>query len=188
MYFKRKEGKYKSDIKTLDFYNYYVERVKNPLTYLQFSKILQEVNKNCIYKLALTGEEFRLPNNLGVLYVAKRKINIKLKDDGSIDTRNLKPDWKKTKTLWEKKYKGVSPDEIVKIPDKPIVYYLNEHTNKYRMVFNWDRRTTNIRNQSLYVFRVVRTLKAQVAKYFIESGNTNYYEIKPSTKNWNERI
>ena len=45
------------------------------------------------------------------------------------------------------------------------------------MVYNWDRRTSNVKNQSYYVFRVVRTLKTEVAKYFIESGNTNYYEL-----------
>lgn len=54
---------------------------------------------------------------------------------------------------------------------------MNEHSNKYRMVFNWDRRTSNVKNQSLYILRIVRTLKAEVAKYFVESGNTNYYEF-----------
>lgn len=177
MYFKRRKGKYKASVRTEDFYNFYKEKVKNPLPCLEFSKVIQEVNKNCIFKLALTGEEFRIPYGLGVVYIAKRKINIKLNDDGTVNTRNLKPDWKKTKALWEKKYPGISAEEIIKIPDKPIVYYLNEHSNKYRMVYNWDRRTSNVKNQSYYVFRVVRTLKTEVAKYFIESGNTNYYEL-----------
>lgn len=57
MYFKRKEGKYKSDVKTKDIYNFYSEKVKNPLSALDFSKIIQEVNKNCIYKLALPFKE-----------------------------------------------------------------------------------------------------------------------------------
>ena len=177
MYFKRKEGKYKADVKTKDLYNYYVSKISNPLSYLEFSKIIQDVNKNCIYKLALTGEEFRLPYGLGVVYLAKRKINIKLNDDGTLNTRNLKADWKKTKELWERKYPGISAEEIVKIKNKPIVYYMNEHSNKYRMVFNWDRRTSNVKNQSLYILRIVRTLKAEVAKYFVESRNTNYYEF-----------
>jgi len=181
MYFKRKEGRYVSDVKTRDIYNFYAETIDNPLSYLDFSKVIQEVNKNCIYKLALTGEEFRLPYGLGVIYIAKRKINFKLNDDGTLNTRNLKVDWKKTKELWEKKYPGVDAEDIVKIPDKPRVYYLNEHSNKYRMVFNWDRRTSNVKNQSLYLFRVVRTLKAEVAKYFIESGNTNYYELNTNS-------
>ena len=180
MYFKRKEGKYKSDLKTRDIYNFYKEKIKDPLPYLEFSQIIQEVNKNCIFKLALTGEEFRLPYGLGVLYVAKRKINIKLNDDGSIYLKNLKVDWKKTKELWEKKYPGIPAEEITDIKDKPKVFYLNEHSNKYRMVYNWDRRTSNVKNQSLFLFRVVRTLKAEVAKYFMESGNTDYYELKPS--------
>lgn len=183
MYFKRKEGKYKSDVKTKDIYNFYSEKVKNPLSALDFSKIIQEVNKNCIYKLALTGEEFRMPYGLGVLYVAKRKIHLKLNEDGSLYLKNLKIDWKKTKELWEKKYPGLTSEEITEIKDKPKVFYLNEHSNKYRMVYCWDRRTSNMKNQSLYLFRVVRTLKAEVAKYFVESGNTDYYELKPSTKN-----
>ena len=179
MYFKRKEGKYKSDIKTKDFYNHYKQKISNPLSLSDFSKIINEVNKNCIYKLALTGEEFRLPYGIGVLYVAKRKINLMLNDDGTIYLKNLKVDWKKTKELWEKRYPGLSPEDIKKIPDKQKVYYLNEHSNKYRMVYNWDRRTSVMKNQSLYLFRVVRTLKAEVAKYFVESENTDYYELKP---------
>lgn len=178
MYFKRKEGKHNTNVKTKDFYKHYKEKVKEPLPALLFSQIIQDVNKNCIFKLALTGEEFRLPYGLGVLYIAKRKIPILLNDDGTVNTRNLKPDWKKTKSLWEKRFPGVPAEEVVKIKDKPIVYYLNEHSSKYRMVYNWDRRTSNVKNQSYFLFKVVRTLKAEVARYFVESGNTNYYELK----------
>ena len=177
MHFKRKEGKYKADLVTRDIYKFYVNKVKNPLSYTVFSKIIQEVNKNCIYKLALTGGEFRMPYGTGVLYVAKRKINLKLNPDGTVYLKNLKVDWKKTKELWEKRYPGISAEDIVKIKDKPKVFYLNEHSNKYRMVYNWDRKTCNMKNQSLYLFRVARTLKSEVAKYFVESGNTNYYEL-----------
>ena len=59
-------------------------------------------------------------------------------------TANLKIDWKKTKELWEKKYPGLTSEEIIEIKDKPKVFYLNEHSNKYRMVYCWDRRTPSL--------------------------------------------
>lgn len=87
MYFKRRKVNISLMLRQRIFYNS-SEKVKNPLSALDFSKIIQEVNKNCIYKLALTGEEFRMPYGLGVLYVAKRKIHLKLNEDGSLYLKN----------------------------------------------------------------------------------------------------
>lgn len=185
MYFIRNKGKYIADVKTPELYEFYKGRVENPLSYAQFSRVIQDVNKNCIYKLALTGQEFRLPAGLGVLYISKRKILPKFDENGKLDIKNLKPDWKKTKELWATKYPDVSAKDLKAIKDKPIIYFMNEHSDRYRMLFNWDKRTCNIMNQSFFAFSVVRTLKSEVAKYFVESGNTDYYEYK--VKNYCKR-
>lgn len=168
----RSEGKYNSDFTVLDIYRFYRDSVKNvnkiPIDQSTFRKILRYYNTKVCEEIVENSEELRMPYRLGYLRIKKFKFRLILDADGNIKKSHLKPDWKKTKELWEN-------NEDAKL-NKKLVYHTNKHTQGYYFKFYWDKRTCNIKNSSVYSLAMTRTNKRLIAKTIKTKENIDYYE------------
>lgn len=156
-----REHKHMITIRNIDRYNYYRKTIKDKdkrykIDILKWGDILREFNTIVVDKIINDSYEFKMPCNLGYLRIKKVKQKFKTDENGKIITRNLCPDWKKTKELWNK-------DPIAK-KNKKLIYHLNKHSSSYYYKWYWDRITSTVKNQSLYKFIPVRQNKKDLAK------------------------
>lgn len=135
----------------------------------EYRDILMDINNEVMDLIISEGFEFRLPYRLGTLRIRKKKIKYRFKEDGTLDTQNLKVDWKSTNDLWNK-------DEEAK-KNKTVVFHTNAHTNKYLLGFFWSKRTSKSRNLSVISFHASRANKRRLAKVSKNPYKTvNYLE------------
>ena len=178
--FKRGKRKTIADYKTQDIYKHYKikckERNLEPVPYGKFAKILRVFNENRINLVIMENIEFHMPFRTGSIRVKKKEVKIKIKDNGDVDKRNLSINWKKTKEYWMKQYPNLTSEEIKEIPNKKLIYELNEHTDGFRFIYYWDKITCNIKNQSAYSFTATRTNKEKLTVALKTIRNLNYYE------------
>lgn len=140
----------------------------------KFSEAL-ELIINYIFELILEeGDEYRLPKQLGTLRVKRIKFKLRLGEDGNVNKNSLIPNFHACKQLWKSTYPDKSWEEIKNIKYKPMVYFLNKHTNGYYNKFYWDKRTSTVKNQSLYKINIVRERTAQLS--LLSKQNKIYYE------------
>ena len=173
--YKRGRGKYQTDYHSDDFYNYYKSISKKPVSKKVFMEILKDIYGEVMKMILYEGSDVMLPHGMGSMRIQQQKINLKFGDDGKLKTR-LAVDWKATKALWEEKYPGLTSEEISKIPNKPVIRLINEHTDMYRYRWYWDKVTCTIKNQSLYRYKATTTYRDMAAKAFKTIPNLNYYE------------
>ena len=141
-----------------------------------FSNILKDFNLELARLIIEEAEEFKMPANLGTVRIGKYKRPIRFKEDGTVDNRYHNPDWKKCWDLWFKEYPGKSREEIKLIKGKPMVYYLNEHTEGYEFRLLWNKYGSAIINRQMYSIVLTFTNKRRIAKLIKSNPNTNYYE------------
>lgn len=163
----RNKNKFKVDYGLKDAYRYYrILDKDNLVTYEIFSKIVTEFNEAVMDVIIEKAGRFRLPGRLGDIRIKKKK-NV-------MDVNYLKPDWKACWKLWEEIYSDKTEDEIVKIPNKKIVYHLNDHSDNYYYKFYWDKATCNVRNNTAYCFIPTRTNKEKLVHQL--KLKTDYFE------------
>jgi len=154
-----------------DAYHLYCEKYNNPynLTQTQYSKVFKEIMEEVMKLVLFENTEIRLLANIGNLRVQKRKIKLKLDDEGNLITRNLRVDWLATNQLWDE-------DEDSK-KSKVLVYHMNDHTDRYNMRFYFDKRTSFIKNQTSYSLLMSRKWKRELAKILKdEKSKIDYFE------------
>jgi len=152
-----------------------------------YSGIQGDFNKEWMQELIIgKGIIFRMPYRLGDIVCKKFKQKLKLDKDGNIITRRLPVDWYKSKQKWYEMWPGKTLKELKSIPNKPVVYCLNEHSDGYRYTIKWD--TVNrggVKNSKVYNFvpnRANHRYLAKVAKN--PTGGVDYYESKPLRRRW----
>lgn len=136
-----------------DAYKLYRSTEKEPIDISTYRNITSSFIEFIIVKLS-QGKLVDLPDRLGELHFAGRKIKPKLDEDGNII--KLSVDWKETLKNWK-----VNPPT----KDKPnYVYHFNEHTCGVRYRFIWNRRSCMIKNKNFYIFIPARVLKRRFAQ------------------------
>lgn len=172
-----KRNRLKSDYTFKDLYKFYKKRYDNPLDRITYMRFLTEFYTEILNLVLYNGIDYNLPARLGSLRIRKRQNVQKINDDGEL-IHNLKPDWKKSKELWAKKYPDKTPKELKLIPHKPIVYHMNEHTDGYYFEWHWDKLTCNVKNQTAYRFEPIRNKKREASKAWqtIPKLRNIYYE------------
>ena len=175
--FKRKENKVKIDFGLKDICKYYQEHSRDPIEKSLIGRILREYNTEILRMMIYDGLDYSMSHRIGSFRIKKFDNSLKLNDEGEIANK-LRPDWAKTKEKWAELYKGASAEEIKKIPDKPIIYHLNNHTDGYVFRWYWDKVTSNIKNQSVYKFAPIRQMKREAAQAWKKHPElrTLYYE------------
>jgi hypothetical protein len=98
------------------------------------------------------GIKVRLPFRLGALQIVKKKMYFKTQIN-----KRLGIDWAATNKYGK------------------LIHHTNEHSDKYKFLYSWDRRTSRIKNIQSYRFIPCRTLKRTLAK-LIKEHNKDYFE------------
>lgn len=155
-----------------DAYKFYKSYSENPLPYKLFTAVWEDFIDKVTSGIVEHGKDFTMPFRLGSVGIRKQKIKVKMNEDGTIDKRYLRPDWKATKELWER-------DEEAK-KNKQLVFHLNKHFGGYNAKWFWDKSTCSVKNQSAYSLTMTRDNKRKLARaIFDEDLEVDYYEQKP---------
>jgi len=172
--YKRGPGKNPADYKFAEIFAFYKETYKDaalPRDVVRklYSKLFPAIVKLMIFE----NLDYRMPVRMGYLRVKKKAVAPSIDSSGNLDTRGLSVDYKKTKRLWQKLYPDKTAEEIKAIEGKPIVRELNEHSNGYRLVFFWDKTTSNLSNQNAYYVKLTRT-NCQTLSHGAKYNNLNF--------------
>jgi hypothetical protein len=176
--YKRGSGKINADYKSKDLYKFYKDKYNdvNYVSQTDYNRIIKEFNNEIIKLVIYDSMEFILPFRLGTLRIKRRKVEPKLDCNGNIDARNLSPNWKKTKALWQKQYPELTFDEMKSIPNKHIIRELNIHSDNYRYSWYWDKVISNIPNQNAYKINITRTHDQELSNAIKTIPNLEYYD------------
>ena len=154
-----------------DIYKFYKSYSDNPIEYATFVRIWKKFVKKVTDGIVLEGKDFIMPFRLGAVGIRKSKIIVQMNEDGSIDKRFLRPDWKSTKELWKR-------DEEAK-KRKQLVFHLNKHFGGYNCRWFWDKSTCAVQNQTAYSLTMSRENRRKLAAaIFNEELEVDYYEQK----------
>jgi len=191
---KRTKGKYTTDIRVKEIYNYYslfyfkeypttkegvVSKIpkihrkgKYYVSLTLFSKILKDFYKG-ISEEILKGYYFPLFSRMGNISIRKMKLTFKVDDTGELIT-NAPIDWKSTLDLWQE-------DEDAK-NQKILVRHINTHSNGYIYRWFYDRGLANFRNKTKYAFIPSRENQRNLAKLIKDENNEIDFYNRPRKK------
>lgn len=148
------QNKYQVDYGMLDFFRYYKKEYAykkfaskfndNPGLIVDASTYAAVVSDmlEMITEKIISGEQFKLPLNMGTIGIRKRKMNF----DTLLTNNMLKIDYHESRKVQQK------------------VYFTNEHTDGYRYKWKWDKRKCKIPGKSVYKFIPSLIIKRVVAK------------------------
>lgn len=132
-------------------YKYYKENALEPVDIKTYLKISSQFITFIMSKI-FEGFEVKLPARLGAFKIVGTKVKPRIGEDGEI--KGLAPNWPETKKLWDR-----DPEAKER---KQLVYCFNEHTNgiKYKLV--WSKKNVNIKNKTVYSFKLSRANKRKI--------------------------
>lgn len=155
----RSKGRYHSDFSNLKQYRMYTKEYSNPTSlklwnsmWIDFWNGYKDKDKEIqgiFEKIILENLEVELPYRMGTLKIAKKKVQVKLKPDGTLNTKILAVDWGATEQLWK--------DNSEAKKNKVRIFHTNAHTGGYRMSWNWNRTRANFKNKKYYNININRT-------------------------------
>lgn len=190
---KEKRGKQKekhpAHIKSRETYNYYLNKYcrsfvgKNGKTrkrgiidrneyfieYLDFNKIIDEINLALRHEIIYNTFDLRLPHRMGVIGIRKYNLTPYINKEGKV-VNPLPVDWGATWKLWE-------ADEVAK-KNKKIVRHYNKHTKGFIVEWVYLKRTANYKNKTVYKFIPCRTAKAKLAEALRDPFSKVDYYLK----------
>lgn len=160
-----------------DIYKFYKKNSVNPVDEKTFITAWREFATRITDQIVYEGKDFIMPFHLGPIGIRKQKIIVVLREDGTIDKRYLRPDWKATNELWNR-------DSEAK-ERKQLVFHLNKHFNGFNCKWFWDKGMCSIPNQSAYSLVMTRDNKRKLkSAIFDENRDVDYYEQRP--RQWRE--
>jgi hypothetical protein len=176
LYFKRGSRRILANYKMTEIYNFYKEQygdeaLPKEKVHEIYKKLFPEIVKLMVFE----NLDYRMPARLGYIRVKKKEVGPKIDKNGNLDTRKLSVDWKKTKRLWEKLYPEKTAEEIKLVEGKPVVREMNEHSGDCRLYWQWDKLTSNLRNQSAYFLNMVRDADNVLSHAVKMNKNINFY-------------
>lgn len=156
-YFGRGKNKLQNPYTMNDFFDYYKEQTCGNKLYdipkSLYVEIVSYYFKRIIEMIMLEGETFKLPSNLGIMYVGKKKMNF------NSEGKSISIDWKNTNKYGK------------------LIFFTNDHCNNYKYRFVWSRRDAAVKNIRKYHFIPSRTNKRALAS-IIFNKERDYFEIE----------
>lgn len=144
------------------------------VSYVQWLRICKKFNQRIMLSL-LQGYIFKMPYRLGTLGIVQVKKKIKFKENGELNTDNLVINWDKTMIMWKQMYPDcIKRSDYKKYKNKPVVYHTNEHTDGRVMKFHWKKKNSNMKNKSVYSFKVVPEYKQALSRLIIGNPNVQF--------------
>lgn len=166
-----------SDYSMDDFFRYYKKKTEtfgnpdrsnkfniNRTVYTKFlNRFFEEISKAIIEDCM----EFKLPGQIGEIRIRKKKYEVKINPDNTLNRRAMRINWQDTIKLWNKK-----PE----LREKNVyVYFDNKHTDYYIVSWYWKKqRKSYCHGISDYCFIPTRTNKRNLAKHF-KANPKKYY-------------
>lgn len=161
-----------------DVYKYY----KNSEWYNQaiskklYNEIIEEFFKLCTDEMITKGVSLTMPFYLGSIKIIKTKLKPKLNSDGTPNLKVIPVNYKATLELWKKLYPDIkNRKDYKKIKNKPLVRFINKHTDGYIFRFIWDKTTCLIKNQSFYNLVARHKLRRKLIDYVSNPLNEKNY-------------
>lgn len=155
MFFSRGPNKIQNLYTYKDSYEEYVKGVdeNSPynISYDEYVIICRKFYKAVMNEILEKGYVFKLPYNMGKIFVDKKKMKI------TETKKGLGIDWEMTNKCGK------------------VIYHLNEHSRGFKYMFTWQKFTHSMKNKNFYRFVPSRTNKRKLAK-LIKSGNYDYFE------------
>lgn len=146
------------------------------IDYRKFSSVIKDFNKELSRMVIEDAAEFKMPLRLGYVRLKKYKKKPHINEDGTIDKKGLSIDWPASKALWAREYPGKTLLELKQIHNKPLVYFLNEHTDGYGFMFYWNKKGSNAINRSLYSMVFTFSNNRHLAHVLKSDNKIDYYE------------
>lgn len=173
--YRRGPRKVLADYKFDDIYKFYKEvNGAKALPKATVKEIYRRLFPEIVKLIIFENLDFRMPARLGYIRIKKKLTEPKIDEEGNLDTRSLSINWKKTKRFWQKLYPGKSGKELKLIKGKPLIRELNESTDGYRMIWFWDKTTSNVKNQNAYYINMTRD-HDRLLTGALRANNLNYY-------------
>lgn len=124
--------------------NYITKETK--VLYKDFTTVCANVNKRISEKM-LEGKSFKFPNNLGIFYIRKRKLNFdKLKFNYALFNKTGQKS-----------------------------FFLNEHSRKFYAKWYWEKIACRIPGHTLYSFIPSRENKRALAQVMFQANGFKKY-------------
>lgn len=165
---KRTEGKILVDYGMKDYYKYYSNLSKNPVSNLKFNKVISQFNSKIVDLIINESLEFR-PTTLQMTFcVRKYKKVIRIKDGKLVN--NTPIDWKTTNELWENDSKAKDK--------KILIRYLNNHTSKFVFRIKALKNVGKYANKGLFKFKPCRGFQRALAKRILDPKQDNFEAYK----------
>ena len=171
-YLIRTSGKTNGDIKKGYFFKRYKKESEQPLDARVYNVFLKDLLQSYSEAIVEEGLELKL-GKLGRIRIRSKQLHF-FKKDGT-KAKSLRPDWKKCWELWEKKYPGLSRDEITELTKKPIVYHDNSHTQGEFYEHFWDKTTAVTKYQKFYNFNASRQYSRMIKGIVSKPNRTVFY-------------
>ena len=172
--FKRGEGKLNADYLTKDIYKHYLDTAKTPTVDAKtFSRVWTDFIDVRLQMVIFENVPLTMPGRLGEIFIRVGKRTNRILDDG---TFKFKVHWGDTKKKWAEMYPDKTPEEILEIPDKPLVAVSNETTEGKGVYWRWEKLTCNHRNHSVYRIRMTRKWSRMLSSYVQQLEKIPYYE------------
>jgi hypothetical protein len=146
------------------------------IEYDKFSSVIKEFNKELVRMIIEEATEFKMPLRLGYVRIKKYKKSPHINEDGTVDKKGLSIDWPSSKKLWDREYPDKTDIELKEIHKKPLVYYLNEHTDGYGFMLYWNKKGSNAANRGLYSLIFTFSNNRYLAKVLQGDKKVDYYE------------
>ena len=174
----KRHGRVKADYTAKNMYKWYKNKYPEAVDYNTYVEFLKEFYTEVLNLIIYNGIDYIMPGRLGSLRIRKGKNFQAIYKPKDMVIHNYKPDWKKTLELWEELYPNHSAEEVKAIPNKKIIYILNDHTDGSYFRWYWDKITSNVQNQTAYRFEPIRDKKREAAQAWKEIPKLRniYYE------------
>jgi len=171
--FKRGKRTYLSKYSTKDIFKVAKEKHGFSGDLSEFSDALDVITNHIFNIILYDSGEYKFTRQLGSIRIKNTKFKLKLNEDGSVKKNQLKVNFKASKELWKEKYPDKTWEEIKNIPNKPLVYFLNKHSNGKYNKFYWDKRASTVKNQSIYKLDIIRPRRIELSE--LSKQNKIYY-------------
>jgi hypothetical protein len=149
----------------------------------EYVDICHLINDKLSKKIIRESFEFKMPYRMGTLSVRKSKVRITVKN-GRLQKNRMIIDWEKTWNMWYEENPGMTRKQIHAIPNKTVIYNLNEHSNGYVMGWFWDKTTCIVKNKTLYNFRPVKYNRLNLAAWIKSDERENDYFLSKSHRRY----
>ena len=153
MFFSRGKNKHQNPYTLKHMYDDYIKDIPEDspyfVPYMQYRAICETFFKQVMVEVLEHARSFKMPYNMGRIFVDKKKVPL-------YNKKKLSIDWAATNEHGK------------------VIYHLNEHSRGYKYVFCWEKLTFRLKNKSFYRFIPSRHNKRRLAQ-LVKSGDYDYF-------------